>query len=90
MCPDGGPAQHAALQPPLSPRELPDEVLHVPRAVVASAVLRGRGPEGTGGGLRPRQNGGGDRRRPSRTHHLIGCQEISQVSHAPSFFHRLS
>merc|ERR1712029_487336 len=73
------PDEHAALQPAVPARELPDEVLHVPRAVLAPALLCGRRPEGSDCGVRPGQDGGGDGGRPTRTHHLARSQKVTQA-----------
>lgn len=56
---DGRPAEYPALQLAVSSRELSDEVLPVPRVILAAAQLRGRGREAQNCGLRIGKDGGG-------------------------------
>lgn len=48
----GGPSQHAALQLAVLARELSDEVLFLPRPLLASTLVCGRGRDGNDSGLR--------------------------------------
>ena len=50
------PAEHAALQPPLPARELPNEVLLLPRTVLAAALVLRRRRVWEGRGIRACQN----------------------------------
>lgn len=61
-----GPPQHAALQSAVPAGELPDEVLFLPRSVVAAALVRSRGREWKSCGIRSGQNVGPDREHVAR------------------------
>ena len=71
---------HATLQPHVPPRELPDEVLPLPRALVAVAAVR-RGEQRAHRRLRPRETRRGFHH-GARTHHVPrGAQDASQARH---------
>ncbi|XP_067399265.1 N-alpha-acetyltransferase 10 isoform X1 [Emydura macquarii macquarii] len=73
-----GPDEHAALQPALPARELPDEVLLLPRPVLAAALLHRRGRERQDRGLRAGQDA------VKRSHRRLGLAQklMDQASRA--------
>lgn len=69
VCDYGRSAEYTALQFAVLTRKLSDEVLFVPRSVVAAAELRGGGREREDSGIRARQDGRGLRGQSPRAHH---------------------